>query len=1022
MAQRNKPRFRHLALFFALVLFSMGLIYWGNERIRTVSNREYIHLANLAKPLHVQGENLFKSAVTELKEVEEDFKSRVVGTKKVLAEALGSQDWKEKFWRRVGEFGLELNKVAQEAGNMSTTIDLENGIEVQMEEEDDGTPWVPKKEDELKEMKIRNIPTEPVEKGFLDLEMSNPSQAVILHEVYKRGIRGATVSETCDNGNAICPTFGECLNSDKTVVVAQCEVPGLIDQISHGQPPLNRMPHGEKEMQLPWEGNVFVLKNVYVNSYGTIFNSTHSFFAGGCQPPQQDSSFSYTKKTALRKYTFLAHILAWHGGFYFYSMSEALPDLMLMESILQKFPRIPVLMESGQKRDEAIFQEVGHPLKSMNVQWITRGVDEIVFAENLVVPAKAWCAHPSKGVLRLLKTKYLRAPLPPARPSDFNPDSTLWEVGGRDDWVIIVAIRPENKRMKGSRALADQLIAVYGKDRVVVTYGVLPIPQARELYPRAVLLVGEHNEGLTHMTFMTPGTALYEIRPNQYDNRCYHYMADRLRILYYLSFGTGRQKGPIEYNVEDIAKQVEKILPLSKLPSKIRTKVLEDDPESFEIEEKLAQVAKKELFGDAIIGVDENEPEGQVSLKHSPLEPIQTSFLTAPVTVGELAVVVLQKSYSKLHPNSPVADSCEGGPMECPLIAKCQNQGTAVALGVCHVEGLSDEVSLGTKPLNMADIKRAEREPRRAYEGNVYVLENVYLNAFGVAFNSTHQFYVGGCRPAPGAVDMAYTRNTRVTRFATLVSLISLHGGLYYHSIVETLPNFLLFDSILKNNKGLPVAMESWQKNDAVLMNAIGWTQKTLNPYYLSRAKDQIAFAERLLVASQPRCGRPTASVLNQLRKKFFEVDFGEVPLRAEPLWKRPHPKDWVIIVSCQRGSKNQEPFYTELVKHYGTDRVVSYYGNATISESRTLFARALVLVGEHHGGLTNILYMAPGTALVEIRPEKYDNRAFHYLADQLSIDFYLFFGEGRPRKDLTIDINNVVQQVLTILPPLEVA
>ena len=171
----------------------------------------------------------------------------------------------------------------------------------------------------------------------------------------------------------------------------------------------------------------------------------------------------------------------------------------------------------------------------------------------------------------------------------------------------------------------------------------------------------------------------------------------------------------------------------------------------------------------------------------------------------------------------------------------------------------------------------------------------------------------------------------------------------------------------------MPVAMESRQRSDVPLLASAGFP--SLNVKWLNRQSDQVAFANLLLLPGHPRCGRTPESLLWASIGKYLGV------VRPEPMpdadlkvWEVARGRDWVILV-CRRVESNaQDLLLLALQNTYGYDRVLQYRGNPGVAD-KALFGRALVIVGEHSQGLTNMVFMRPGCAVVEIRPDKYQNQ-----------------------------------------------
>lgn len=88
----------------------------------------------------------------------------------------------------------------------------------------------------------------------------------------------------------------------------------------------------------------------------------------------------------------------------------------------------------------------------------------------------------------------------------------------------------------------------------------------------------------------------------------------------------------------------------------------------------------------------------------------------------------------------------------------------------------------------------------------------------------------------------------------------------------------------------------------------------------------------------------------------------------------------------------NEEELVAELERH-GFVRIIMTA--LSVTEQAALFAGAEVIVAPHGSGLTNMVFSAAGTRLIEIFPPHYVNPCFWAIADAMGVDYYCMFGEG---------------------------
>eukprot|EP00271_Cylindrocystis_brebissonii_P005776 TRINITY_DN18046_c0_g1_i1.p1 TRINITY_DN18046_c0_g1~~TRINITY_DN18046_c0_g1_i1.p1 ORF type:complete len:1000 (+),score=160.41 TRINITY_DN18046_c0_g1_i1:347-3346(+) len=889
--------------------------------------------------------------------------------------------------------------------------------------------FVPGEADIVHYLEIKTVASKPLKIENLDVTIES-SQFIkaVLDPIYKKIVRGHHMSAPCDGGNPECPAFGICLNKGACFTTALCEVRGLIEAYHFLVPPKNwgakRYANADNQV-MPFEGNVFVVENVFINAWGQVFNATHEFYFGGCQPKHSEPP-TYDERYEVTHYAFATTLLSWRGGSYYHAVMEGLAQLLLLEPILHKHPELPVLLEVGQKQDASLFAEAGWPLNSLNSVWMDKSVPRLAFVQKAILPARFYCEQPTKAVLQRIKMQMLKTPPPRQLPSDFDPKDTLWELVGTDDWSIGLSFRPESKSSRIHLSLIKELETRYGSDRVEVVYGVQPIADVRRIFKETILLIGEHQEGLTNMLFMPPGAVIVEILPKSTSTKLpmvYRYMADRLLLQYYIVSGVDETKAnaPIRFDVAEVVELAGVILPPELMPSRVRQTVLEEDPELRKKAAALMAAVKEKGGEESDGGEEESELTDVIPFSSLLSLPRAHRTLAHAINMADLTSVALQTMY-RTDTTTKVAAECDvlkGGVSRCPVVAPCANLGEAVAVGQCKVEGIADKAKLGSRVINAPD-ENSETESMRSYEGKVFVLEDVYLNAYGVAFNSTHVFGAGGC--VHGYPTQSYTAQAKVTEFGVLASAISVHGGAFSSWILETLPNFYLLDSFLQQHPNLPLALESWQKKEASLFRSIEQPLDKLRIEILSRSRDELLFVKKLLLPARPLCARPSTSLLLGLRTRYFGVTYPAEKPKGH-LWQRARATEWNIAVLCRPESNIQESLVTTLAHTYGESHIIDLHQLAeepeatVVAKWRSILAKTVVLVGETQEGLTNMLYMAPGTAVLEIRPSGYTNRGYHYVADRLSIDYYLLVVEGEKEGPLKTDVGLAVKQVRSILP-----
>ncbi|CAI5535700.1 unnamed protein product [Closterium sp. Naga37s-1] len=91
------------------------------------------------------------------------------------------------------------------------------------------------------------------------------------------------------------------------------------------------------------------------------------------------------------------------------------------------------------------------------------------------------------------------------------------------------------------------------------------------------------------------------------------------------------------------------------------------------------------------------------------------------------------------------------------------------------------------------------------YVPQYYEIKDVFVDANGVLFNESLHFFRHGCFKDK---EFAYHANqTSVQHYHRLISLLYQLGGAFYHTLIEVVPHFLLLAPLLKDNPGMPIAL-----------------------------------------------------------------------------------------------------------------------------------------------------------------------------------------------------------------------
>lgn len=123
--------------------------------------------------------------------------------------------------------------------------------------------------------------------------------------------------------------------------------------------------------------------------------------------------------------------------------------------------------------------------------------------------------------------------------------------------------------------------------------------------------------------------------------------------------------------------------------------------------------------------------------------------------------------------------------------------------------------------------------------------------------------------------------------------------------------------------------------------------------------------------------------------------------------------RDKLIYIGRGDAAKNRkvlnETELIEMLKPFGFE--VHYLSHYSIEEQAQLFNSAKMIVASHGGGLTNLVFCAPGTKVLEFFPDNYVNHLFYDIANkrELEYEYLVCSAQDFTGNDLDRALANVV-------------
>ena len=220
-----------------------------------------------------------------------------------------------------------------------------------------------------------------------------------------------------------------------------------------------------------------------------------------------------------------------------------------------------------------------------------------------------------------------------------------------------------------------------------------------------------------------------------------------------------------------------------------------------------------------------------------------------------------------------------------------------------------------------------------------------------------------------------------VTRVSGQVAVVATaYADYYYHWMTEILPRFgLLGDALGAVDHVLTPRSASFQVE---ALERLG-----IESHQVLAPSDQTQYqADRLVVPS-------LAGVMNHVRPSSIEFVrrlFGVAPADRPP---RPGRRLYVSRAGEARRRVVNDGEVISLLGDHGFEVVTP--GDLSVTEQARIFSEAEIVVGPHGGGLTNMIFCAPGTRIIELISPIAQVLCFWTLATSARLDYELSFGRG---------------------------
>jgi capsular polysaccharide biosynthesis protein len=158
---------------------------------------------------------------------------------------------------------------------------------------------------------------------------------------------------------------------------------------------------------------------------------------------------------------------------------------------------------------------------------------------------------------------------------------------------------------------------------------------------------------------------------------------------------------------------------------------------------------------------------------------------------------------------------------------------------------------------------------------------------------------------------------------------------------------------------------------------------------------------ELVLPSHTAQSGNYNPVVINQLRDVFLSK-FGDV---------KPHRRIYISRMKAKKRKVANEDEVIALLDSFNYE--IHYFEDYSFDQQVSICSESLSLIGLHGAGLTNMLFMRPGTQVLELRNENdCENNCYFSLASDLNIAYFFQLSKGDQNDTHTVNVNVDVNEL----------
>lgn len=313
------------------------------------------------------------------------------------------------------------------------------------------------------------------------------------------------------------------------------------------------------------------------------------------------------------------------------------------------------------------------------------------------------------------------------------------------------------------------------------------------------------------------------------------------------------------------------------------------------------------------------------------------------------------------------------------------------------------------------------------------------LNGNILMLSCTRAITVKGCSPSTATERLRSTFPSRSSNqecpnnyTRTRVNIVSVKKlaviahtwyNAFYHMVAEAMSRLMIIHELLVLDPEIFVLIQRpiYSPSTEEFLNHFGIPEDRVIYLEPERNIPTLYEAKIMFIPRGISCGGPPPSLLEQIHNKGIEGikrrTFSLFPYRSIPLpfvhasqkiadvkkFLAPPVKTGPIIfvsrpAARRRALVNEQEILKFLSISYPDIPVVLFYGNLSQKNTIELFHSACVLIAPHGAGQVHVLWMRPGTAMLEVSSKVDYNGLYETIAMYRQVHTYVYFDQNATR------------------------